>query len=35
MSFQQDRICCSDLSVWSTLTADKIYSEFEQEFVER
>lgn len=35
MSFQQHRICCSDLSVLSTLTTDKIYSEFEQEFVGR
>lgn len=35
MRFQQHRICCSDLNVLSTLTTDKIYSEFEQEFVER
>lgn len=35
MSFQQHRICCSDLSVLPTVTTDKIYSEFEQDFVER
>jgi len=31
-SFQQPGIRCSDLSVLSTITTDKVYSEFEQEF---
>lgn len=35
MSFQQHRICCNDLSVLSTVITNKIYSEFEQVFVER
>lgn len=42
MSFQQYWVCCSDLSVLSTITTDNIYlqsidlaQEFEQKFEER